>query len=160
MKITINPDSSVTETEVLIKCSRVDDEVLHAVAVLSVFEEKTPPQEALIGFAAGKRFIIDAARLIYIDTVDKRCFLYTDDGVFESSLKLYELEALLCVDTSLSGNFMRGGKSCLFNFNKIKSIESDLDRRLILTMENEMQVVVSRKYSSQVKQKLEKYNGR
>jgi DNA-binding LytR/AlgR family response regulator len=75
--------------------------------------------------------------------------LYTETECFETSLKLYELEQLL------QGDFMRAGKSCLFNFNYIKSLKNQIDGRTILTMENDIQIVVSRQYAPGVKQKLE-----
>ncbi|MCL2600759.1 MAG: LytTR family transcriptional regulator, partial [Treponema sp.] len=68
--------------------------------------------------------------------------------------RLYELEEKLA-----DRDFLRASKNCLFNINRIQSIEPDLDRRLILTMEKGIKLVVSRQYSAAVKQKLEAYNG-
>jgi DNA-binding LytR/AlgR family response regulator len=86
---------------------------------------------------------------MYIDTVDKRTFLYTEDASFETPLKLYELENQLG-----PACFLRAGKSCLYNFNYIKSFKSDLDGRLILTMKNDIRLIVSRQYAAILKKQL------
>jgi DNA-binding LytR/AlgR family response regulator len=85
-----------------------------------------------------------------IESTDKRCFLYTATDVFESPIKLCELEEKLA-----GKDFMRASKNCLFNINHIQSIEPDIDRKLILSMVGGLKIVVSRQYSSAVKKKLE-----
>ena len=148
MKITINTDSRFTETEVVINCYRLSDEIEKILAALRITDLK------LTGRKDEQKYIIEAADVMYIESTDKRTFIYTINDIYESPLKLYELEAKL-------GNedFLRANKSCIFNINHIQSIEPDIDRRLILTMEKDIKLIVSRQYSAAVKQKLEAYNG-
>jgi two-component system, LytTR family, response regulator LytT len=54
------------------------------------------------------------------DDIDKHTFLYTSNGVYESSLKLYELEAKLA-----DRDFIRASKNSLFNISHIQAIEPD-----------------------------------
>ena len=107
----------------------------------------------LTGTKDGQKHILDAGKIVYIESVDKKTFMYTETEHFETSLKLYELEEIL------QGDFMRAGKSCLFNFNFITSLKSELDGRIMLTMENGIQVLVSRQYAPAVKHKLEENHG-
>jgi DNA-binding LytR/AlgR family response regulator len=81
-------------------------------------------------------------------------FCYTVSGAYECALKLYELEEKL---TDL--NFMKANRSCLFNFHFVRKIENDLNRTLLLTLENGCQVEVSRQYAGAVRKKLEEYHG-
>jgi len=148
MKITINTDSQYTETEIILNCNGISDDIEKMLAALRMLDLK------LTGRKDGRQFIIEAADVIYIESTDKRTFMYTINEIFESSFKLYELESKLA-----DGNFLRASKNCIFNINHIQSIEPDLDRRLILTMEKEIKIVVSRQYAAAVKQKLEVYNG-
>ncbi len=104
----------------------------------------------LTGTKNNQTYILDAAKILYIDTTDKKTFFYTETEVYETPLKLYELEQLLS-----SKDFFRAGKSCIINFNHIKSLRSDIDGRLIVTMENNEKLVVSRQYALFVKKKLE-----
>jgi DNA-binding LytR/AlgR family response regulator len=104
----------------------------------------------LSGSKEGRQYTLDAADILYIESTDKRCFYYTATDVFESPMKLYELEEKL-----VGKDFLRASKNCLFNINHIQSIEPELDRKLLLLMEGEIKIVVSRQYSAAVKRKLE-----
>lgn len=143
MKINININKQYKETEITINCAQMSDELEKVVASLRVLDCK------LTGTKNNQTYILDAFQILYIDTTDKKTFLYTKTDVYETSLRLYELEQLLS-----SNDFFRAGKSSIINFNRIKSIKSDIDGRLIVTMENNEKLIVSRQYASFVKNKL------
>ena len=147
MKININTDDRYAETEITINCSRMGDDIEKLLAAIRMLDLK------LTGRKDSRQHILEAADIIYIESTDKRTFLYTLADVYESPFKLYELEAKLA-----DRDFLRASKNCLFNVNHIESIEPDLDRRLILTMAKGLKLIVSRQYSAGVKQKLEAYN--
>ena len=147
MKISINTDEHCTETEITVRCSRMSDDIEKLVAALRMLDMK------LTGRKDGRQHFIETADVMYIESTDRRTFLYTLNGVYETPFRLYELEAKL---TDL--DFLRISKNCLVNVNHIQSIEPDIDRRLILTMEKEIKLLVTRQYSPAVKQKLEVYN--
>ena len=149
MKITITTDDQCTETEVSVKCNRVSDDIEKLLAAIRMLDMK------LTGRKDGRQYILEAADIIYIDSTDKHTFLYTQNDIYESTFRLYELEAKLA-----DKDFLRAGKNCIFNINRVLSIEPDMDRRLILTMEKGIKLIVSRQYSAAVKQKLEVYNGK
>ena len=144
MKISINVDSRFTETEITINCNHMGEEMEKVIASLRALDLK------LTGTKNNQTYILDATKILYIDTTDKKTFLYTETEVYETPLKLYELEQLLS-----SKDFFRAGKSCIINFNHIKSLRSDIDGRLIVTMENNEKLIVSRQYALFVKKKLE-----
>jgi len=102
----------------------------------------------------GQQHFIDLTQIIYIENVDKRTFLYTTTDVYESHFRLIELEEKLA-----KLDFLRASKNCLFNIRHLHSLKSDLEQRLILTMERDIKIVVSRQYSGAVKEKLEVYHG-
>ena len=143
MKININIDPEITEMEVLITAPRLSEELEKVMSSLRVLDFK------LTGISRDQTHILDFAQVLYIDTVDKKTFIYTDTDVYESSLKLYELENQLP-----AGDFFRAGKSSIINFNKIKSLRSDMAGRIIVVMENKEKLVVSKQYASYIKNKL------
>ena len=143
MKININVDSSYAETEIMINCSSVSDELERVIATLRALDSK------LTGLKNGQTFILEASQILYIDTVDKKTFLYAESEVYESSLRLYELEEQLSAT-----DFFRAGKSSIINFSKIKSLKSDIDGRIIVVMENNEKLIVSKQYASFIKNKL------
>jgi len=148
MKITINTDSRYTETEIVVNCNRVSDDIEKLLAALRMPELKLP------GRKDGRQYFIEASQLMYIESTDKRTFMYTLNDIFESPFRLYELETKLP-----DSDFLRASKNCIFNINHVQSIEPDLDRRLILTMEKDIKLIVTRLYAAAVKHKLEAYNG-
>jgi DNA-binding LytR/AlgR family response regulator len=81
--------------------------------------------------------------------VDKRCFLYTADDVFETSLKLYEIEEVLA-----DMGFFRNSKSQILNIAKIESLCPELGGRIEAIMENGYQLIVSRQYAKIFKEKV------
>ena len=148
MKLTINTDERVTETEIIINCNRMSDDIEKLIHTIRMLEMK------FIGRKDGQQYFMDIANIIYIESTDKRTFFYTSTDVYESPFKLYELEEKLT-----GQNFLRASKNCLFNLNHIQALKSDLEQRLLLTMEGDIKIIVSRQYSSAVKAKLEYYNG-
>lgn len=143
MKITINENSSLTDTEIIINCKNADENILKMIASLRVYEHK------LTGTKDNKTFIIDANEVLYCDTVDKKTFIYTQNEVFETGLKLYELEEKLS-----SNDFFRASKSTVINLAKIKSLMPDFGGRLSVTLENGEKLNISRQYVPYIKQKL------
>ena len=131
MKININIDRSYDETEITINCAAMSDELEKVLANLRALDLK------LTGAKDGQTHILDASHVLYIDTVDKKTFLYTKSEVYETSLRLYELEESLS-----ASNFFRASKSSIINFGKIKSLRSDIDGRIIVTMENNEKLIV------------------
>jgi two-component system, LytTR family, response regulator LytT len=146
MKITINTDERYTETEITVNCNRISDDIDKLLAAIRLLDMK------LTGRKDGRQFIFEASDVIYIDSIDKHTFLYTLNCVYESSLKLYELEAKLS-----DCDFLRASKNSLFNIKHIHSIEPDFDRRLILSMTGDIKLTVSRQYAAAVKEILEAY---
>lgn len=143
MKITINEDGACGETEVVITCRKADGEILRMLASLRAYDRK------LTGLREGKTFLIDADRVLYFDTADKRTFLYTGTEVYESPLKLYEIEERLA-----GGGFVRASKSSVVNLRKIASLMPDFGGRLEITMENGERRSISRQYAAVIKEKL------
>lgn len=143
MKITLRQDPSFPETEVIINCPQADEEVLHLVAMLRIHQRK------LVGTREGENHLLDAKDILYIDTADKRTFLYTKGQVYESALRLYELEE------GLAGlDFLRSGRSAIVNFRHVQSIRPELDGRLLVTVDNGEQLYVSRQCAAVWKEKL------
>lgn len=143
MKIHINEDPKLLEMEITINCNRITSEVEKLISMLRVMDLK------LTGKKDNQTFILDASKVLYIDTVDKKSFFYTKNDVYETELKLYELEEQLA-----ALDFIRVNKSCVLNFNQIISIKADIDGKLLVTMSNQEKLFVSRQYAPVIKKKL------
>ena len=145
MKIHIDTQISQEETEVIIRCKEVNKEVKRLQDLLELFNKK------LKGIKDQQIYILDVIQILYIDTVDKRTFLYTAGDVYESNLKLYELE-----DSLEASSFFRASKSIIINFSHINRIKPDFGGRLEVTMSNGEKLYVSRQYAINIKERLGK----
>jgi len=143
LKVSINIGDQFAETEITINCAVMNEELEKVIAALRVLDFK------LTGTKNGQTFILDASQVLYVDTVDKRTFLYTKTDIYETTLRLYELETHLS-----KSDFFRAGKSSIINFNKIKSLKADIGGRIIVVMENNEKLIVSKQYASFIKEKL------
>ena len=97
----------------------------------------------------GETVLLETTLFYYIESVDKRTFVYTKDDCFESKLRLYELEE------TLGTFFLRISKSMIVNLKKIKTVKSDLSGRMEATMLNGEKIVISRSYVKEIKRRLD-----
>lgn len=144
MKLTINVNERYTEPEITVNCSKLDDEINKLISSIQLFDMK------IAGRKDNREYTLEIGDIIYIESIDKRTVLYTLTDSYENPFKLYELEAKL-----EPKGFLRVSKNCLVNINFINSIETESNSRLILTMPRDIQLIVSRLYATEIKQKLE-----
>ena len=143
MKISININEEVKDTEIAISCNRLTPEIENIITTLRMLNQQ------LVVMKDMENFIIDVADIIFIEAVDRKTFVYTSKDFYESKLKLYEIEERLC-----ESGFFRAGKSVLVQLRHVKSLKNDIDRRIRLTLENDEQIIVSRQYADELKKKL------
>lgn len=143
MKIFININPELSDTELTINCSGLTTEIENIIAALRMVDNQ------LTVIRDGEAHILDISRIAYIETVDRRTIVYTEDDCYESKLKLYEIEEKLC-----SVGFLRISKSCIVRLKYIRSLKADLDRRIRITLENGEQLIASRQYADELKKRL------
>ncbi len=104
MKITIQDLPEGEEEEIVIRCRGMDEQLLKLVYALRAGREKltVSRQERL--------FRILPSAVYYFEAVDNRVFAYLEKEVYETKLKLYELEERLA-----GTDFFRASKSTVIN---------------------------------------------
>lgn len=143
MKVSVEEQKGLTETEVVIRCPAMDGQVMRLMELLRLSDAR------LTGVREGETYLLDAAQVLYIDTVDRSTFLYTADGVYETDLRLYELEEQL-----VPREFLRVSKSVIINFDQVRALRPDFGGRMRLTMSNGEVVMANRQYVPAIKAKL------
>lgn len=143
MKITININENIDETEININCRQLTTDVENIIATLRILN-----QQMLVS-KENENYLLDVSKISYIEALERKTFVYTEEAVYESKLKLYEMEERLC-----QSGFFRVSKSCLVHLKFIKSIKNDIERKLRLTMKNGEQIMVSRQYADEIKKRL------
>lgn len=143
MKIEIDIDDRYEETCIHVSCKRLTPELHKMLAMMRILDKQ---------FAAvrdGETFLLDIAEIIYIEAVERKTFVYTKDGVYESGFRLYELEEQL-----EEYGFFRVSKSCLVQLRAIRSLKSDINRRIRVTLDNGEVIIASRQYAEGIKRRL------
>lgn len=143
MKITINESDELDDIEIVVNCKRVDENLLKMIAAIRAFDKK------ITGTKEGKVFVLEVDDIYYFESVDKKTFIYLHKDVYESSLRLYELE-----DKFANSDFFRASKSTIINLSKIKVITPVFGGKLEVILENNEKLVVSRQYVPLLKRKL------
>lgn len=142
MQVFLEKVNSKEEEQAVIKAVEVTDEISGAIELLEGDAK---------GFAVsrdGKTYIIKASAVYYIESVDKKTFVYTKQGCYDCKYRLYELEVML------GGYFMRCSKSMIINLRKIKNVKSQMSGRIDATLLNDEVVIISRGYVKEVKRRL------
>ncbi len=143
MKIHIEQDDSFKETEVTIKCNAVDAELERLISSIRLFAN------TISGKKDNATYFISLSDVFYFETTDNKMFFYTADSVYETNLRLYEVEERFR-DTS----FVRVSKSFIVNLRKVASIQTETNGRLIAQLLNKEKIVISRQYVSAIREKL------
>ncbi len=143
VKISININENISDTEIVINSSSLTPEIEKIIATLRILDQQ------IMAVRNDEAYILDVAKIVYIESVDRKTFVYTKEDCFESKLKLYEIEQQLC-----QAGFLRVSKSCLVQLKFIRSLKSELDRKIRLTLENGEQIIVSRQYADELKHRL------
>lgn len=143
MKITININDKIPDTEIVINSSSLTPEIERIIATLRMLDSQ------IMVTKGNEAYILDVSKIVYIESIDRHTFVYTEQECYESKLKLYEIEEQLC-----QGGFFRVSKACLIQLRYIRSLRAELNRKLRLTLENGEQIIVSRQYADELKSKL------
>lgn len=145
MKININVDEQLWDIEININCGELTEDVERIITAVRISSRQLVVKNTQLG----EDVILDAKDIAYVEAIDRKCFVYTEDNVFETSYKLYELELLF------SGmKFCRVSKSCLVSLKFISSIKTEMNHRLRLTLKNKEAIIVSRQYAEGIKEQL------
>ena len=143
MKITMEESAVYEEPEVVIRCRALDEPLKRVVAAIRLASGK------LIGRQDAASFILSADEVFYFEAVDGRVFLYTEKKVYETPLKLYEIEARL-----EDSDFFRASKSIVANLARIESVQAVFNGRFEARLQNGERVIISRQYVPVLKKKL------
>lgn len=143
MKIEIDIDDKYKETEVTIRTPKLTQDIEKMVALMRMINMQ-------IGVRyKDETYLLDVKDILYIEAIDRKTFVYTEDRVYESDLKLYEMEAEL-----VEQGFLRISRQSILNLRKVKSLKAEIDRKIRVTLQNDEQIIVSRMYSDELRRKL------
>ena len=143
MKINLDIDGRYDDTEVIIRAPHLNNDIERMVAMMRMIDMQIAVRKD------NETYLLDTDKILYIEAVDRKTFVYTNSENYESELKLYELEQQMT-----ERDFLRISKQTIVNLRKIKSLKTDVNRKIRITLQNGEQIVVSRMYSDELRRKL------
>lgn len=145
MIIKVEQDLTKKEIEVLIKHNDMHREVERIVTLIQLAEKQIQCNRN------GEEKLVNVSDIYYIESVDKKTFVYCEKDVYRTELRLYQLLEILS-----KSSFIQVSKSCILNLNMLESFRPLLNSRLEALLKNGERIYVTRKYLSIVKQELQK----
>ena len=143
MKINLDIDGKYDDVEVIIRAPHLNTDIERMVAMMRMIDMQIAVKRD------NETFLLDTDKILYVEAVERKTFVYTNTDTYESELKLYEIEQEL-----IERDFLRISKQSIVNLRKIKSLKTDVNRKIRITLQNGEQIVVSRMYSDELRRKL------
>lgn len=143
MKIELDIDEKYPDTDIKITAPRLTQDIEKIISFMRILDRKITAKKG------DETYLLDAEKILYIESVDRNTFIYTTEATYESDLKLYELEQEL-----LEQDFIRISKQSIVNLRKVKSLKADINRKIRITLLNGEQIIVSRMYSEELRKRL------
>lgn len=135
MKVRVIENQSLDEERITIECPQYNQDIKDIIHLLKQKEKKITCQK-------DKSFYqIAISDIYYIESLDDKTFVYLKDDIYQTSLRLYELEELL-----KEHHIIRISKSCLLNIKCLKSVSVLIYGKYEATLTNKEILVISRKY--------------
>lgn len=134
MNVIVEEQEDLIEDQVVIYCREENQEIRKIKGFIKNINTK------LCASLDFKKIMITPDEIYYIESVDKKTFVYIKDKVLECSSKLYEIE-----DKFKEFSFFRANKSTIVNVMYIKDINILLNRNLLVTLESKEKITISRR---------------
>ncbi|KRM05284.1 MAG: LytTR family DNA-binding domain-containing protein [Liquorilactobacillus ghanensis] len=146
MKIKVEIDPQLSETEVIVRTPKIDEQEINY--LYDVIAEKNKKMKLKL-FQGETTYYVNCNELLFFETSGRFIQAHTSSAVYDTHFKLYELEKLL------PANFMRVSKSTILNTDQIFGLTHSLTNNLVEFQNTYKQVYVSRKYFKKLKDTLD-----
>lgn len=143
LKITIQENPNIQETEITVVCAEMTAELEEIIAKIGLIGH------TFAGKQNGETFFVPMKDIFYFEAVDGTIFFYTEHETYEATTRLYKIEESL-----QNTKFARISKTAIANLSKMRSIKPAENSRLTATFLNGEKILVSRQYVSEIKKKL------
>lgn len=138
MKVKIEIEPDLKETEVVIHCSQLDETVI---SLQNYMLEQKHGSQILTLYSGETEYFIAVKDIYFFETEGRSILAHTKDRFFKADYKLYELEELL------SAGFIRISKSTIINMDYVYSITRNLTASSVVEfVESRKTALVSRGY--------------
>lgn len=143
MIIKTEQDLNCNDIEVLIRYAKINKRVKRLITLIRSFDTRIKCNEE------NTERYVNVSDIFYIESVDKRTFIYLENSVLRTDYRLYQLAENLA-----DLGFVQISKSCILNMNALESIKPLINSRMEATLQNGEKLHITRKYLDNIKQAL------
>lgn len=143
MKVKVEIDNSLQESEITIRCKEEDEDIKK---ILSFIESM---RITIIGKKNGEDYVLDLNKIYYFETVENRTFAYIEKDVFEVNYRLYEIVEMLENTT-----FIQVSRTIVVNIERIEKITTLVNGRILAVLDNGEKMIITRVYAQNFRRKL------
>ena len=129
------------EESITISAHKDNEKILRILEILDSPDELTVQQESVT-------LKLSLTDIFYIESVDFKTYAYTENEVYTSKMRLYEMEEWLP-----KMDFLRINRQTILNLRKMKSVASAGGQRIEVTLTNGDKLIVSRQYAPLLKER-------
>jgi len=140
MEVILKEVEKEAEERVTVEVKKVTTKILRAIEMMKQPDDLTLYQD-------NKVFLIATSDIFYVETVDLKTYVYTEDQVYLSKSRLYEIEKILD-----KGDFIRISKQQIVNLQVIENISPAGAGRFQAQLSNEEIAIISRQYVPRLKE--------
>ena len=144
MILRLKQDLTCKDVEVLIRYAEMNKQTERLIALI----QSADSQIKCISENSGH--LINVSDIFYIESVDKRTFVYLEKSVYRTDFRLYQLAE----DLAYLG-FVQISKSCILNINALECIKPLINSRMEATLKNGEMLHITRKYLNNIKKALQ-----
>lgn len=147
VKIKLDEDPLLDEPEVLIRYARMNRMIHRLVGVI-----KSVDQTVRCAQTAGRsgEHWVNASEIYYLESVDKRTYVYCASAVYPTEMRLYQL-----MDQLREAGFVQISKSCIVNLSVLESIRPLANSRMEARLLNGERLSVTRRYVKAIRERLQ-----
>lgn len=145
MIVKLEQDFTKQDIEILMKYPKMNQEVERIVSLLQSAEKRIKCD------LHGIEKLLHISDIYYVESVDKKTFVYCEQEVYHTDLRLYQLMAIL-----EKQGFVQISKFCILNLNVLDSFRPLINSRMEAILKNGERLFVTRKYLAKIKQELQK----
>ena len=133
-------ENAQKELTVTIEYPRYDGRVSRIVNAVKAEES------CLSGEEDGRHYKIAVAEIFYIESIEKRTFIYTRNNIYKVTKRLLQLEKEL-----ERYSFIRVSKNCLLNVNALECVKTLANSRVEAELVNGEKIIISRTYIPEIR---------
>jgi DNA-binding LytR/AlgR family response regulator len=140
VKLILKQQNDIVETVVEIHYAQLDT------MVQDLIKRVEQSNQYICGEDNGRQYRILPDDIYYIESVDKKTFVYTETKVFRCDMKLYQI-----LEKLKSTDFVQVSKSCILNINMLDNIHTLYNSKMEGTLINGEKIIISRTFIPNIK---------